>query len=77
MRASRREDKPAHAARRPALQPVRALGGAGPIGRGKRFRAATKTIGRSVEMTIEFSYYGRPRRLAQLTHLPTMKIQAP
>ncbi len=47
----------------------------GPIGRGTRFRAATKTMGRPVEMTIEFTEYERPRRLGSSTHLPTMEIQ--
>jgi F420H(2)-dependent quinone reductase len=47
----------------------------GPIGRGTQFRVVTKTIGRPVEMTIEFTDYERPRRLASLTHLPTMEIQ--
>jgi uncharacterized protein YndB with AHSA1/START domain len=47
----------------------------GPVGRGTQYRAATKTIGRPVEMTIEFIDYERPRRLASLTHMPTMEIQ--
>jgi hypothetical protein len=47
----------------------------GPIGRGTQFRAATKTMGRPVQMTIEFTDYERPRHLASLTHLPTMEIQ--
>jgi uncharacterized protein YndB with AHSA1/START domain len=47
----------------------------GAIGRGTRFRAATKTMGRPVEITIEFIDYERPQRLASLTHLPTMEIQ--
>jgi uncharacterized protein YndB with AHSA1/START domain len=47
----------------------------GPIGRGTRFRAATKTMGRPVEMTIEFTDYERPRRLVSVTHLPTMEIR--
>jgi uncharacterized protein YndB with AHSA1/START domain len=47
----------------------------GPIGRGTRFRAATKAIGRSAEMTIEFTEYERPRHLASSTHMPTMEIQ--
>lgn len=46
----------------------------GPIGRGTRFRAATKTMSRPVEMTIEFTDYERPLRLASLTHMPTMEI---
>ena len=47
----------------------------GPIGRGTRFRAATKTMGRPIEMTIEFTEFERPRRLESSTHMPTMKIQ--
>jgi uncharacterized protein YndB with AHSA1/START domain len=47
----------------------------GSIGRGTQFRAATKTMGRPVEMTIEFTDYERPRRLASSTHMPTMEIQ--
>jgi deazaflavin-dependent oxidoreductase (nitroreductase family) len=47
----------------------------GPIGRGTRFRAATKTMGQPVEMTIEFTEYERPRRLRSSTHMPTMEIQ--
>jgi hypothetical protein len=47
----------------------------GPIGRGTQLRAATKTMGRPVEMTIEFTDYERHRRLASSTHLPTMEIQ--
>jgi hypothetical protein len=47
----------------------------GPVGRGTQYRAATKTIGRPVEMTIEFIDYERPRRLGSLTHMPTMEIQ--
>jgi F420H(2)-dependent quinone reductase len=46
-----------------------------PIGRGTRFRAATKTMGRPVEMTIEFTEFDRPRHLGSLTHMPTMEIQ--
>jgi hypothetical protein len=47
----------------------------GPVERGTQYRAATKTIGRPVEMTIEFIDYERPRRLASLTHIPTMEIR--
>ena len=47
----------------------------GPIGRCTQFRAATKTMDRPVQMTIEFTDYERPRHLASLTHLPTMEIR--
>jgi uncharacterized protein YndB with AHSA1/START domain len=48
---------------------------AGPIGVGTRFCAESKAMGRTVEMTIEFTAYERPRRLASSTHLSTMDIQ--
>lgn len=48
---------------------------AGPIGRGTRFRAESKTMGRMAEMTIEFTAYERPRRLASSTRLSAMDIQ--
>ena len=47
----------------------------GPIGRGARFRAATNTMGRPVDMTIEVTDYERPRRLGSLTHMPAMEIR--
>jgi uncharacterized membrane protein len=47
----------------------------GPIRRGTQFRAATKTMGRPAEMTIEFTDYQRPRRIGSSTHMPTMEIQ--
>ena len=47
----------------------------GPVGRGTQYRAATKTIGRPVEMTIEFIDYERPRHLTSLTPMPTMEIR--
>jgi hypothetical protein len=47
----------------------------GPIGRGTQFRAATKTMGRPAEMTIEFTDFERPWRLGSSTHMPTMEIQ--
>lgn len=47
----------------------------GPIGRGTRFWAATKTMVRPVEMTIEFTDFQRPRRLASTTRMPTMEIR--
>lgn len=48
---------------------------AGPIGRGTRFRAESKVMGRSTTMTIAFTAYERPRRLGSSTHLSTMDIQ--
>jgi hypothetical protein len=47
----------------------------GPIGVGTRFEAETRTMGRSVAMTIEVTAYERPRRLANSTHLANMEIQ--
>ena len=35
----------------------------GPIGVGSRFRATNRSIGRTVEIVIEFTAYERPRRL--------------
>jgi uncharacterized protein YndB with AHSA1/START domain len=47
----------------------------GPIGVGTRFRAETKTMGRTVPMTIEFTTYERPRRLASRTRMSAMDIR--
>jgi Polyketide cyclase / dehydrase and lipid transport len=47
----------------------------GPIGLGTKFRAESKSMGRTVEMTIEFTTFERPRRLASSTHLSTLHIQ--
>ena len=40
---------------------------AGPIGLGTRFRAELKTLGRTMPMTVEFTGYERPWRLASST----------
>jgi len=47
----------------------------GPIGAGTRFRAETVSMGRTVEMVIEFVGYERPRRLASSTHMSSMDLQ--
>ena len=49
----------------------------GPIGAGTRFRAEMKMRGRRrpVEMTVEFTDYERPCRLASTTHLSAMEIR--
>jgi uncharacterized protein YndB with AHSA1/START domain len=47
----------------------------GPIGRGTRFRAEMVSMGRPVEMEIEFTGFERPRRLASTTHMSSMDIQ--
>lgn len=46
----------------------------GPIGVGTRFRAGTRTMGRTVPMTIEFTAYERPHLLASRTHTSAMEI---
>lgn len=49
---------------------------AGPIGLGARFSASTKAIGgRTTDMTIEFTEFDRPVRLASLTQLSSMDIR--
>jgi uncharacterized protein YndB with AHSA1/START domain len=47
----------------------------GPIGVGTRFRAEMVSMGRAVEMVIEFTGYERPRRLASTTHMSSMDVQ--
>jgi hypothetical protein len=44
----------------------------GPIGVGSRFRAEIVSMGRPVEMVIEFTGCDRPRRLASSTHMSSM-----
>jgi uncharacterized protein YndB with AHSA1/START domain len=47
----------------------------GPIGLGTQFRVESKTMGRTVAMTIEFTAYERPRRLTSSTHISTMDVR--
>jgi uncharacterized membrane protein len=47
----------------------------GPIGLGSQFRAEMRTMGRKVAMTIEWTAYERPRRLASWTRLSGMDIR--
>lgn len=47
----------------------------GPIGVGTRFRAEVVSMGRPVEMVIEYTGYERPRRLASTTHMSSMDIR--
>jgi hypothetical protein len=47
---------------------------AGSIGTGSRFRTVTVSMGRAVEMIIEFTDYERPRRLASVTHMSSMDL---
>ena len=46
----------------------------GPIGCGTRFRAEAVTLGRRTAMTIEYTTYERPRRLASSIHMPAADI---
>jgi carbon monoxide dehydrogenase subunit G len=45
-----------------------------PVGLGSRFRAEMRTRPRPVVMTVEFTGYDRPRRLASTPRLATMDI---
>ena len=47
----------------------------GPIGVGTRFEAEGAARGRPIPMTIEFTAYERPRRLASSTHMASMDIR--
>lgn len=47
----------------------------GPIGLGSQFRAEMRTMGREMAMTIEWTAYERPRRLASWTRLSGMEIR--
>jgi hypothetical protein len=46
----------------------------GPIGCRTRFRAEAVTLGRTTGMTIEYTAYERPRRLASSIHMPAADI---
>ena len=46
----------------------------GPIGAGTRFRAEAVTLGRTTGMTIEYTTYERPRRLASSIHMSAADI---
>ena len=46
----------------------------GPIGRGTRFRAEAATLGRTVGMTIQYTAYERPSRLASSIHMQAADI---
>jgi uncharacterized membrane protein len=47
----------------------------GAIGLGSQFQAEMRTMGRKVSMTIEWTAYERPRRLASWTRLSGMDIR--
>lgn len=46
----------------------------GPIGVGTRFSSEMTNVGRKVEMTIEFTEFDRPRRIAETAHMSSMDI---
>lgn len=46
----------------------------GPIGVGTRFRAQVVTMGRPLDMDIEFTGYDRPHRLESATHMSSMDV---
>ena len=46
----------------------------GPIGVGTTFRSVMTGIGRAAEMTIHFTAFDRPRRIAETTHMSNMEI---
>jgi hypothetical protein len=46
----------------------------GPIRRGTRFRAEAVTLGRTTGMTVEYTAYERPRRLASVIHMAAADI---
>jgi len=47
----------------------------GPIGVGTTFNAAMNGVGGRAEMTIQFTAFDRPRRIAETTHLSSMDIK--
>jgi hypothetical protein len=47
----------------------------GPIGLSSQFRAEMRTMGRKMAMTIEWTAYERPRRLASWTRLSSMDVR--
>jgi Polyketide cyclase / dehydrase and lipid transport len=46
----------------------------GPIGVGTKFHSVMTGVGRAADMTIEFTEFDRPRRLASATHISNMDI---
>lgn len=47
----------------------------GPIGAGTCYRAVTRSMGRAVEMTIEFTRYERPWLIEETTEMSAMEIR--
>lgn len=46
----------------------------GPIGVGTRFRAETVSMGRTVDVVIEFTGHDRPRRIEEKAHMSSMDL---
>jgi uncharacterized membrane protein len=47
----------------------------GPIGVGTRFRAETASMGRIIDMVIEFTGFERRRRIQETVHMSSMDLQ--
>src|SRR5437879_3177253 len=47
----------------------------GPIGVGTKFHSVMTGVGRGADMTIEFTEFDRPRRIAVTAHMPNMAIK--
>jgi hypothetical protein len=47
----------------------------GPIGVGTKFHSVVTGVGRGADMTIEFTEFDRPRRIAETTHMSNMNIK--
>ena len=58
----------------PSLRAVEQIS-PGPIGAGTRFRAETSSMGRTVDLEIEFTEYERPKRLASTTRMSAMDVR--
>jgi polyketide cyclase/dehydrase/lipid transport protein len=46
----------------------------GPIGVGTKFHSVMRGVGGGADMTIEFTEFDRPRRIAETTHMANMNI---
>jgi polyketide cyclase/dehydrase/lipid transport protein len=47
----------------------------GPIGVGTKFHSVMTGVGGAADITIEFTEFDRPRRIAEATHMPNMDIK--
>ncbi len=47
----------------------------GPIGVGTKFHSVMTGVGGAADMTIEFTEFDRPRRIAETTHMSNMNIK--